>query len=164
LLLPEGITLDSVTEITVSVQIEPFSSTKIYNQPVEILGANEAFEATINPETVRIVLFGPSPILDTLTEQEVRVSVDLFGLGPGEYLLEPDVDIPDRGLELRSIQPSVIEVIISNPISSTDEFTEINRLMLNGLKQPPSIDDLMTAVSIPNIPTHFAWLPKNRAF
>ena len=164
LLLPEGITLDSVTEITVSVQIEPFSSTKIYNQPVELLGVNEALEATINPETVRIVLFGPSPVLDTLTEQEVRVSVDLFGLGPGEYLLEPDVDIPDRGLELRSIQPSVIEVIISNPISTTDEFTEINRLKLTGFEQPTSIEDLMTAVPIPNIPTHFAWLPKNRAF
>ncbi len=164
LVLPDGIMLDSVTEITVSVQIEPFSSTKIYNQSIELLGVNEALETTINPETVRIVLFGPSPILDTLTEQEVRVSVDLFGLGPGEYLLEPDVDIPDRGLELRSIQPSVIEVIIFEPITSADEFTEIKPLILNVIDQPPRIKDLITAVSNPTISTHFAWLPKNRAF
>ena len=76
--LPIGITLDSVTEITATVQIEPFSSTKIYNQPIELLGITETLEATINPSTVRVVLFGPVPVLDTLTEQEVRVTLDLF--------------------------------------------------------------------------------------
>lgn len=161
LILPEGITLDSVTEITVTVQIEPFSSTKIYNQPIELLGITEALEATILPDTVRVVLFGPSPVLDTLTEQEVRVSLDLFGLEPGEYSLEPDVDLPDRGLELRSIQPSVIDVIISEPISPTEQITDTGSihqgtepLLVNGAGRD-------TAVStISAIPTAFAWLPK----
>ena len=36
--LPPGITLDEVQEIIATVEIEPFSSTKVFNQPVELLG------------------------------------------------------------------------------------------------------------------------------
>lgn len=166
LILPEGISLDSVDEITVTVQIEPFSSTKIYNQPIELLGVNENLEVTIDPDTVRVVLFGPSPVLDTLTEQEVRVSLDLFGLEPGEYSLEPDVDVPDRGLELRSIQPSVIEVIITEPMTPTEEFSDIESLNLD-VQQPQETGHTgsSTAVSTPTLlPMSFAWLPKPRMF
>ncbi len=164
LVLPEGITLDSVTEITVTVQIEPFSSTKIYNQPIELLGISEDLEVTIEPDTLRVVLFGPSPVLDTLTEQEVRVSLDLFGLEPGEYSLEPDVDVPDRGLELRSIQPSVIEVIISEPITPTEESSDIESMNLDVLYPLATTHGGGTAVPNPIMSTSFAWLPKPNLF
>ncbi|MCP4421084.1 MAG: hypothetical protein GY805_31110 [Chloroflexi bacterium] len=167
LVLPEGITLDSVDEITVTIQIEPFSSTKTFNQPVELLDSNEAFEVTISPETARVVLFGPSPVLDTLTEQEVRVSVDLFGLEPGEYTLEPDVNLPDLGLELRSIQPSVIEVTITLPISPTEEITDTESLMPEALKLSLLVVESATAVSTPSHSspvTTFAWVSANKPF
>lgn len=167
LVLPEGISLDSVTEITVTVQIEPFSSTKIYNQPIELLGVNEDLEVTIEPDTLRVVLFGPSPVLDTLTEQEVRVSLDLFGLEPGEYTLEPDVDVPDRGLELRSIQPSVIEVIISEPLTPTNELTETEAVNLDTFFVPVVGESVTTAVPTPINNTllnaHFAWQPNYKS-
>ncbi len=164
LVLPEGISLDSVDEITVTVQIEPFSSTKIYNQPIELLGVNENLEVTVDPDTVRVVLFGPSPVLDTLTEQEVRVSLDLFGLEPGEYSLEPDVDVPDRGLELRSIQPSVIDVIITEPMTPTEDLSNIESLNLD-MQQPLKADRAgSTAVLASLLPINFAWLPKPRPF
>ncbi len=162
LVLPEGITLDSVDEITVTVQIEPFSSTKIYNLPIELLGINEELAVTIIPETVRVVLFGPSPVLDTLTDQEVRVTLDIFGLEPGEYSLEPDVDLPDRGLELRSIQPSVIEVSITLPITPTEQITDTESLAPNRLNLSLLDMGSVTAVSTSSLfPTHqpaFAWL------
>lgn len=165
LVLPAGITLDSVTEITVTVQIEPFSSTKIYNQPVELLGITEEMTATIDPDTVRVVLFGPSPVLDTLTEQEVRVSLDLFGLEPGSYTLEPDVDVPDRGLELRSIQPAVIDVVITEAITPTGDLsdTESRRpgqldLMFVGVE-----DTAVSHTQLPApLPTAVAWLPNHK--
>ncbi|MCA9943518.1 MAG: hypothetical protein KC449_08550 [Anaerolineales bacterium] len=167
LVLPEGITLDSVTEITVTVQIEPFSSTKIYNQPIELLGVNEDLEVTVVPDTVRVVLFGPSPVLDTLTEQEVRVSLDLFGLEAGEYSLEPDVTIPDRGLELRSIQPSLIEVTLSEPISKTNEITNTQSIDLDTVTLLLIEDGGETAVS-PQLPLPIqpaaAWHPNHKAF
>ncbi len=169
LVLPTGISLDSVNEITVTIQIEPFSSTKIYNQPVELLGINGEFEVAIVPDTVRVVLFGPSPVLDTLTEQEVRVTLDVFELEPGEYTLEPDVDLPDRGLELRSIQPSVIEVFITLPITPTEEITDSESLAPSRLNLSLLADGMETtraelvevAVSSSTLPTYqpaFAWL------
>lgn len=165
LVLPTGITLDSVVEITATVQIEPFSSTKIYNQPIELLGVAEDLEAIIDPDTVRVVLFGPSPVLDTLTEQEVRVTLDLFGLKPGEYTLEPDVDVPDRGLELRSIQPAVIEVIITEAITSTERLTDTESLLPDSLAL--TVTQVETAVPTTFLPTPIypavAWLPKHQA-
>lgn len=166
LILPEGISLDSVTEITVTVQIEPFSSTKIYNLPIELLGISEELDATIEPDTLRVVLFGPSPVLDTLTEQEVRVSLDLFGLEPGEYTLEPDVNVPDRGLELRSIQPSVIEVIISEPLTTTKELTDTEAMQPGTFYVPVIEDGTETAVppqtNHAQLNLHFAWQPNQK--
>ncbi|WP_420640665.1 YbbR-like domain-containing protein [Candidatus Leptofilum sp.] len=166
LVLPTGITLDSVTEITATVQIEPFSSTKIYNQPVELLGVDEGLEATIDPDTVRVVLFGPSPVLDTLTEQEVRVTLDLFGLEVGEYSLEPDVDVPDRGLELRSIQPAVIEVVITEVMTPTRKITETESLLpiVPGMQITRGVEDTAASTHLPHtIQPAIAWLPNHKA-
>lgn len=115
LVLPTGITLDEVQEIVATVEIEPFSSTKVFNRPIEVLGLASDLQALIQPETARVVLFGPLPVLDAMPEQEVEVTVDLFGLRPGVYELEPTVTIPNRGLEIRSVQPALITVIIARP-------------------------------------------------
>lgn len=128
LVLPSGITLDEVQEIVATVEIEPFSSTKIFNRPIEVLGLNEELEAVIQPETARVVLFGPLPALDALPEQEVEVTVDVFGLEEGTFELEPTVSIPDRGLEIRSVQPALITVIITQPMTTTAGLTETAQL------------------------------------
>ncbi|NJN53391.1 MAG: hypothetical protein HC804_00745 [Anaerolineae bacterium] len=124
LILPPGITLDEVQEVVATVEIEPFSSTKIFNRPVDVLGLSEELEAVVKPETARVVLFGPLPVLDALPEQEVVVTVDVFGLEEGTYELEPTVTIPERGLEIRSVQPTLITVVITQPVTTTTSLTE----------------------------------------
>jgi hypothetical protein len=103
-------------------------------------------------------------VLDTLTEQEVRVSLDLFGLAPGEYTLEPDVDVPDRGLELRSIQPSTIDVIITEPLTPTGDFSDIESMNLGTLHFPVTNHGGDTAVPHPILSASFVWLPKPNLF
>lgn len=120
--LPAGITLDNVQEIMATVEIEPFTSTKVFNRPIKVLGLHEALAATVESTTARVVLFGPLPVLDALREQEVEVTVDVFGLGVGTHVLEPAVIKPDRGLEIRSIQPALITVIITQPTTDTDSL------------------------------------------
>ncbi len=122
--LPEGVTLDEVQEIVATVEIEPFSSTKIFNRPIEILGTNETLKTSVDPETARVVLFGPLPVLDALPEQEVVVTVDVFGLAIGTHRVEPVVTIPDRGLEIRSIQPALVTVNITRPVTTTSSLSE----------------------------------------
>ena len=124
LVLPDGIELDEVEEITVNVQIEPFRSTKIFNQPVVVQGIEPDKEAMVEPDTVRVVLFGPLPILETITEQELLVTADGFGLENGTYALEPIVTFPEqRGLELRSVQPSVVSLLITDTLTTTNEIS-----------------------------------------
>jgi YbbR domain-containing protein len=121
--LPDGITLDEVVEVFVDIEIEPFLTTRPYNQSVVVQGLAEDLDADIEPENVRVVLFGPLPVLETLVDEEVRVTVDLFGLEAGIYSLDPVVNFPDRGIELRSVQPSLVTVNITRLITITNELT-----------------------------------------
>ncbi len=123
LALPDGVTQDEGEEIFVEIDIEPFFTTDTYNPIVVVQGLDETLEATVEPESVRVVLFGPLPALEALLDEEVRVTVDLFGLITGTYSLEPDVSFPDRGIELRSIQPSQVTVNITRLLTITNEIT-----------------------------------------
>lgn len=123
LVLPEGIEIDAGQEFTATIRIEPFRSTKIFNELVEVQGLADNLEAVPDPDSVRVILFGPSPVLETLLDEEIRVTIDVFGLEEGSYNLEPHVDFPDRGLELRSIQPALVSVEITRSLTATQEIT-----------------------------------------
>jgi YbbR domain-containing protein len=117
--LPTGVSLDQDQEMFVTIEIEPILSTDTRERKVEILGLREDMETSLGPEQVRVVLFGPLPLLDTLAADDVRVTVDLFDLAPGTHFIQPDVDIPDRGIEVRSIRPETIHVTITQTLAQT---------------------------------------------
>ncbi len=123
--LPQGVTLAEVDEIFVQITIEPFRTTSIFNRAPQLQGLGKDLLAELNVETVRVVLFGPLPVLNALIEEEVSVTLDLFGLGPGTYNLEPDVIFPEqRGIELRSVQPTMVTVRITRNITATTSVPE----------------------------------------
>ncbi|MFL7838143.1 MAG: YbbR-like domain-containing protein [Candidatus Promineifilaceae bacterium] len=133
--LPDGVTLDQNQEIFVTIGIEPILSSDTRRREVEILGLEEDLEAELNPERVSVVLFGPLPVLDSLVSEDVRVTVDLFDLEPGRYSIEPEVDIPDRGIQLRSIQPRAVTVFITKTLTTTLDIT--NTLPITGAGESP---------------------------
>ncbi len=138
--LPSGVSLDQDQEIFVTIEIEPILSTDTRESKVEILGLSEGMVTSLEPEQVRVVLFGPLPLLDTLVADDVRVTVDLFGLISGTHSIQPGVDIPERGIEVRSIRPETIHVTITqtltqtitntNGITGTLPLTETNKSLL----------------------------------
>jgi YbbR domain-containing protein len=109
--------------VTITVEIEPILTTDTYNRTVEVVGLPPELDAIVRPEQVRVVLFGPLPALDALPEEDVRVSVDVFGLEVGTYTIEPTVDIPDRGIDIRSVQPSAVSVTLTPTITTTAPIT-----------------------------------------
>ncbi len=113
LALPEGIAVDPEQTVTVTIEIEPILTTSTFIRVPERRGLRSGFTATMEPTQVRVVLFGPLPALDTLAESDVRVILDLFGLEAGTYSIEPDVIVPDRGIEIRSVQPAAVSVTIA---------------------------------------------------
>lgn len=156
--LPEGITQDEVEEIFVEIDIEPLFTTDTYNPKVFIQGLDEDLVAAVDPDTVRVVLSGPLPVLETLLDEEVSVTIDLFGLITGTYSLEPTVSFPDRGIELRSIQPSQVAVEITRPLTITNELTgtlPITDTTASAITLPDTVDnDHSATYSLP------LWLPK----
>ncbi|MCA9972326.1 MAG: hypothetical protein KC425_19020 [Anaerolineales bacterium] len=122
--LPDGITLAEVEQIVVTVTIEPFRTTSIFSRTPQVLGLEEDMEIELSTETVRVVLFGPLPVLNALLEDEVTVVLDAFGLDEGVYNLEPDVDFPQqRGIELRSVQPAQVTVRLTRTLTTTTDIT-----------------------------------------
>ena len=117
--LPAGITVDPEQTVTVNIEIEPILTTSTYIRIPETRGLRAGYEAVADPEQVRVVLFGPLPVLDTLSENDVRVTLDLFALEPGTHSIEPEVDVPDRGIEVRSVQPTAVTVTISPTVTNT---------------------------------------------
>ncbi len=123
LALPEGISLDQDQEIFVSIGIEPILSTDTRIREVHVIGLGDDLEANVSPALVRVILFGPLPILDSLGSEDVRVTADLFGFGRGRHRIEPQVVIPDRGIEVRSVQPSTVSVLVTEVPTTTEELT-----------------------------------------
>lgn len=117
--LPAGITVDPEQVVTINIEIEPILTTDTVNRTVEVLGLATGLDAILRPDQVRVVLFGPLPVLDALPDEDVRVSIDVFGLEEGSYSIVPNVDVPDRGLEIRSVQPSAISVTLTPTITTT---------------------------------------------
>ncbi len=138
--LPEGVTLAEVDEIFVNVTIEPFRTTSIFNRIPQTQGLGKELTAVLETESVRIVLFGPLPALNALADEDVTAVLDLFGLGPGTYSLEPDINFPEqRGIELRSIQPAQLVVEITRTLTTTTSLTdtEASTQYQTPLPQPP---------------------------
>lgn len=147
--LPQGVTLAEVDEIFVQVAIEPFRTTSIFNRMPQLQGLGKGLLAELSVETVRVVLFGPLPVLNALIEEEVSVTLDLFGLTPGTYSLEPEVNFPDqRGIELRSVQPTMVTVRITRDVTATINLTDtavIPTTFTTANTSPPA-DLMMTGV------------------
>lgn len=118
--LPENVTLVGAQTVQVTVGISPIqTSLTLLNQKVNVIGLSEGVSARILPPTVDVIISGPLPTLDSLTPQDVIVTVDVSGLGTGTHQLTPLVDILLENVEVESILPGTIEVVLSLPGTPT---------------------------------------------
>jgi YbbR domain-containing protein len=118
--LPEDVTIVGAQTVQVTVGISPIqTSLTLLNQPIDVIGLTEGLAVQIFPETVDVIISGPLPVLDALTPQDVIVTVDVTGLGLGTHQLTPVVDVLVDNVEVESILPGTIEVVISPPGTPT---------------------------------------------
>jgi len=122
LVVPEGVSLVGMDEpvVTVQVSVVPMEGSLTVQRRVEVRGMGPGITATVAPTSVEVILSGPVPLLDQLTDEDVRVMVDLFGLSPGIHSLEPEVVVPP-GVVKESIIPSSVQVEIVLTVTPTPE-------------------------------------------
>jgi YbbR domain-containing protein len=114
LALPEGVILvGDEQSVEVVIGVAPIESSVLVTFQVEVVGLASGFEAQLSPQTVSVVISGPLSVLQGLGPNDVRLFVRVTGLTAGIHLLEPQAEILREDLQVLSITPSTIEVVIS---------------------------------------------------
>jgi YbbR domain-containing protein len=112
--LPEGISIVGEQTVLIQAGISPIeSSVTLAGEKVEIINIGDGLSAQVSPATVDVIVSGPLPLLDTLTRQDVRVTVDLSGLGVGTHQVIAKVEVLISDVVVESILPNTIEVVIT---------------------------------------------------
>lgn len=112
--LPEGVSIVGEPSVLVMISIDPIENSITVTRGVELQGLGQDLYASASPSTVDLILFGPLPILDELALDDVRVVVDLLGLGIGTHQLEPEVIVASPDVNVQSVLPDTIEVTITD--------------------------------------------------
>lgn len=112
--LPAGVSIIGEQTVLIQAGVSPIeSSVTLAGEKVEIIGLDAALTAQVSPTTVDVIISGPLSLLDTLTRQDVRATVDLTGLTAGTYQITPKVEILIADVTVESILPNTIEVVIT---------------------------------------------------
>ncbi len=109
----EGAPGDKFVEVQVSIAAIEGSLT-MDGMRVEVIGLSEGLRASVSPETVTVILSGPLPVLDQLSAQSIRVTVDVSGQDVGTYQLTPRVELLDGELQVESVLPNTVEVTVTS--------------------------------------------------
>ena len=106
--------LGSVREVSVQlrvVEVEDILTLK--HVPVETAKSERTLK--INPRTVRVDLRAPRSILATVTEGQVRATVEIANLNPGMYELTPKIEFgvaQSNKITVQNVSPARIRVRI----------------------------------------------------
>ena len=112
--LPEGISIVGEQTVLIQAGVSPIeSSVTLGGEKVEIIGLGNGLTAQVSPTSVDVILSGPLSILDMLTREDVKITVDLTGLTAGTHQIIPNVEVLIADVIVESVLPNTIEVIIT---------------------------------------------------
>ena len=113
------------TNVTVTVGIATQTATRqIDGVPIERIGELGEFSYRLEPAVVSLIITAPQLVLEDMTADDARVTVDLSGLGAsGTYTLVPVATLRDPAVEASiTVLPAQIDVSVES-INGTPEAT-----------------------------------------
>jgi YbbR domain-containing protein len=110
--LPADVSVIGDPNVLVQMGIAAINGSLSLSLPVELIGVLPGLAASVAPDVIEVIVFGPIPLLPSLTDVDVRVVVDLSGLEEGVYQLTPQVIILPDQVQLQVISPEEVEVTI----------------------------------------------------
>ncbi|MGB3329227.1 MAG: CdaR family protein, partial [Thermomicrobiales bacterium] len=114
--LPAGLTIvepiGGTVEVRVAIEDISGQATEFSSLPVEVIGLGSGLEATVTPGTTSVSVLVPRSLLATMTANDIKVRVDVTGLGPGTHTITPDVTVPQRSTWLGN-DPAQVTVVIT---------------------------------------------------
>jgi YbbR domain-containing protein len=112
LVLSAGVQVVGDPKIVVQVSIAAIEDSITLSRLIRFQGLARGLTATSSPNSVDIIISGPAPIIWSLRPADVDVFLDLAGLAPGTYKLKPEVKLLDPVLQVVTISPEQVEVVI----------------------------------------------------
>lgn len=120
LVLPSGVTLVGEQTVLVQVGIAPIQGgLTLSYRPIAIAGLGSGLQAQVSPSTVDVILSGPLPALDSLQTGDIRITVNLNGLGPGVYQIAPLIEVLTPEVTVESVLPATVQVTITSQTTPT---------------------------------------------
>ncbi len=111
--VPQDVILVGDETVLVRVGIAPIEITSTLTPELTIEGLRPGLFAASSPSLVSLILKGPLPTLETIQPEDLRVAVDVSGLGPGTHQLTPIVVLLPENVIVQSIVPDTVEIVIS---------------------------------------------------
>lgn len=120
--LPEGVTLQGeLQNVEVVIGVAAIESSIPLGVQVEVIGLQNGMTVEVSPEIVSVILSGPLTLLGALQEGDVRLLIDVSDLEAGTHLLVPQAEILLDDVQVLSITPGSVEVVISSGDSSNSQ-------------------------------------------
>lgn len=114
--LPEGVRVIDASggsvEVRVAISNANQSSQSLSGIDLVPMGLEPGLTAQITPPQVTLQVTAPVETLQAIQADDIAVFVDVRGLGPGAYTLEPEVTVP-QGVTWLGNDPARVQVIIS---------------------------------------------------
>ncbi|MCJ7512104.1 MAG: CdaR family protein [Anaerolineales bacterium] len=111
--VPADVILVGDQTVLVRVGIAPIEITSTLTHELAIEGLRPGLFAGSSPEFVSVILKGPLPTLESIQPEDLLISVDVTGLGPGTHQLTPVVVSLPENVIVQSIVPDSVEIVIS---------------------------------------------------
>lgn len=113
LVLPAGVNAVGSPLIFVQVSVSAIQDSETITREVRYQGQSLGLAASLSPATIDVVISGPVPLLKALRPSDVDVYLDLSGLKPGTYQLQPTCHVLLEGLQIEALLPSQVGVVIA---------------------------------------------------
>jgi YbbR domain-containing protein len=118
--LPQGVSILNNEGIVVQVSVTPILGGQTVRRKVVSQGLARGLNASVSPDSADVILSGPLPALQALAPDAVQVVVDASGLSAGTYNVKPRILSLPQSLNVQSVLPETIQVIISgSAVTST---------------------------------------------
>ncbi len=126
--MPEGLFViqPPSARVTVSIRVEPIESSVTFELTPQIEGLNKNLTATVEIDSIVVLLSGPLAIIDTLEKEDVRLTIDVTNLTPGEYVIKPSVNVTNT-VTVKNVLPETIPIRIerSPPSEEPEDISEL---------------------------------------
>jgi YbbR domain-containing protein len=104
---------ENEVEVRVAIGASSGTGNLIPDMPIEVLNLRDGLTVRLDPDALNISVSAPAEQLSALTADDIRITVDVAGLGPGVYTLTPDIEAPEN-VTIANVEPQRVVVLIAD--------------------------------------------------